>query len=42
MIKPYWQSSDGRHVIYNDDCRNVLPTLQNVNLIVTPAAGPRC
>lgn len=34
-MTPYWTSSDGRHVIYNDDCRNVLPTLEPFDLVLT-------
>jgi DNA modification methylase len=32
---PYWTSSDGRLVIYHGDCRDVLPTLDPVDLVLT-------
>lgn len=37
MIEPYWKSSDGRHVIYNADCLQVLPELEtgSVDAVVT-------
>jgi len=35
MIAPYWTSRDGRHVLYNADCLEVLPTLAGVDAVVT-------
>lgn len=35
MIEPYWTSADGRHVIYNADCLEVLPTLEGVDAVVS-------
>lgn len=35
MITPYWTSKDGRHVLYNADCVDVLPTLTGVDAVVT-------
>jgi len=32
---PYWTSKDGRHVLYNADCMDVLPTLTGVDAVVT-------
>lgn len=32
---PYWQSDDGRHVIYCADCLTVLPHLTGVDAVVT-------
>ena len=32
---PYWQSPDGRHVIYCADCLTVLPHLSGVDAVVT-------
>lgn len=32
---PYWQSDDGRHVIYCADCLTVLPYLTGVDAVVT-------
>lgn len=36
-MKPYWESADGRIVIYHGDCRDVLPLLapQSVDLLLT-------
>lgn len=36
-MNPYWQSSDGRLVIYHGDCRDVLPTLGplTIDLVLT-------
>lgn len=34
-MKPYWQSSDGRHVIYHGDCRDILPHIGRVDAVVT-------
>ena len=34
-MKPYWTSPDGRHVIWNADCLDVLPTLPKVDAVVT-------
>lgn len=35
VIAPYWTSKDGRHVLYNADCLDVLPTLTGVDAVVT-------
>lgn len=35
MTTPYWTSKDGRHVLYNADCLDVLPTLTGVDAVVT-------
>lgn len=37
MIEPYWKSADGRHVIYNADCLQVLPELEagSVDAVLT-------
>ena len=32
---PYWTSKDGRHVLYNADCMDVLPTLVGVDITVS-------
>jgi hypothetical protein len=32
---PYWTSPDGRHVIYNQNCLDVLPHLTGVDAVVT-------
>jgi len=34
-IEPYWQSPDGKHVLYCADCLDVLPTLGKVDAVVT-------
>jgi len=34
-VNPYWTSKDGRHVLYNADCMDVLPTLVGVDAVVT-------
>jgi site-specific DNA-methyltransferase (adenine-specific) len=36
-IEPYWKSADGRHVIYNADCLQVLPELEagSVDCVLT-------
>lgn len=34
-MKPYWQSSDGRLVIYHGDAREVIPSLDKVGLVLT-------
>lgn len=34
-VTPYWQSDCGRYTVYNDDCRNVMPHLDGVDLLVT-------
>lgn len=36
-MKPYWQSSDGRHVIHHGDCLEVLPILPagSIDAVVT-------
>jgi len=34
-VQPYWTSKDGRHVLYNADCMDVLPTLAGVDACVT-------
>jgi site-specific DNA-methyltransferase (adenine-specific) len=33
-MQPYWTSKDGRHVLYNADCMDVLPTLTAVDAIL--------
>lgn len=38
-VKPYWQSEDGRQVIYNGDCRTILPELA-VDTIITDPVWP--
>ena len=35
MIEPYWKSKDGRHVVYCGDCREILPHVKNVDVIIT-------
>lgn len=35
LPSPYWQSPDGRHVIYCADCLTVLPHLTGVDAVVT-------
>ncbi len=35
MPTPFWQSDDGRHVIYCADCLTVLPYLAFVELVIT-------
>ena len=35
LPSPYWQSPDGRHVIYCADCLLVLPHLTGVDAVVT-------
>ena len=35
MPTPFWQSDDGRHVIYCADCLTVLPHLTGVDAVVT-------
>ena len=32
---PYWTSPDGRHVLYNQNCLDVLPHLTGVDAVVT-------
>jgi DNA modification methylase len=34
-MKPYWQTTDGRHVLYLGDCLEVLPTLGKVDAVVS-------
>lgn len=34
-MNPYWQSKDGRHIIYHGDCREFTPNLPGADLIVT-------
>lgn len=36
-VEPYWQSADGRHVLYCGDCLAILPTLEagSVDAVVT-------
>ena len=34
-MEPYWQSDDGRHVIYQGNCLEVLPMLGTVDCVVT-------
>jgi site-specific DNA-methyltransferase (adenine-specific) len=35
LPSPYWQSDDGRHVIYCADCLSILPHLTGVDAVVT-------
>ena len=32
---PYWTSADGRHVLYQGDCRDVLPALRGLDVLLT-------
>lgn len=42
MVEPYWQSDDGRYVLYCADCMDVLPQLEGVDLVLTdPPYGIR-
>ncbi|HUV08295.1 MAG TPA: site-specific DNA-methyltransferase, partial [Spirochaetia bacterium] len=34
-VTPYWSSRDGHHVLYHGDCLEVLPTLTDVDAVVT-------
>lgn len=34
-MKPYWQSADRKATLYHADCREVLPNLVNVDVVVT-------
>jgi DNA modification methylase len=38
-VEPYWQSSDGRLVIYHGDCRDVLPQIEADVLVTDPVYG---
>jgi hypothetical protein len=34
MVKPYWQSSDGRLTVVHGDCRDYLPSIDTRNVLV--------
>lgn len=34
-MTPYWQSSDGRLTVHHGDCREIIPGLEKVDLVIT-------